>query len=105
MQGFALGDLLQENFVHVAPLPAFAGFEGADDRMLGLMEMLGGMGVLRRVAAADVAAYEAFPQVDPGITHLQAFLAALAAGSYFLYFFNVGAGGVYIGHSSPRGFR
>src|SRR5205807_9542121 len=37
----------------------------------------GGVLVLRRVAAADVAALEAEAEVDPGVAHLQAFLAAV----------------------------
>ena len=45
--------------------------------MLRGMEMLGGVPVLRIVAAADVSAAAAQPQVHPGVTHLQAFLAAV----------------------------
>ena len=59
--GITSGDLLQEHLVNIAPLPAFAGLERAHDGMLGLMEMLGGVGVLRGVAAAYVPADETFP--------------------------------------------
>jgi hypothetical protein len=78
--------LLQEDLVHVAPLPAFSGLEGAHDGMLGLMEMLGGVLVLGGIAAAHVPTDETFPQVDPGVADFEAFLAAFAAGSYFLNF-------------------
>src|SRR4029077_305955 len=44
------------------------------------MEVLGGVLVLRRVAAADVAAGEAEPEVDPGVAHLQALLATPSVG-------------------------
>jgi hypothetical protein len=40
------------------------------------MEMLGGVLVLRRIAASDVSAGKAQAQVDPVIPHLQAFLAS-----------------------------
>ena len=58
--------------------------------MLGLMKVLGGVLVLGGVAAADVAADETFPQVNPGIAHLQAFFAALATGLDLANFFYVG---------------
>jgi hypothetical protein len=93
-----LGALLQENFVDVAPLPAFARLKRPHDGVLGLIEMLGRVGVPGRIAAAHVAADKAFPQMYPAIAHLQAFLAAFAAGSYFFNFFDVGAGGLDVGH-------
>ena len=45
--------------------------------MTSVMEMFGGVLVLRRVAAADVAAHEALPKVYPGVAYLEALLAAL----------------------------
>jgi phage tail protein X len=48
--------------------------------MLRLAEMLGRMFIPGRIAAADVAAAEAFPQMNPGIAHLQTLLAAGATG-------------------------
>jgi len=56
------------------------------------MEVFGGVFVLGRIAAAHVAANQAFPQMDPGIAHLQAFLAALAAGFDLPDFSQVGTG-------------
>jgi hypothetical protein len=41
--------------------------------------MLGRVFVLRRVAATDVAADQAQPQVNPGIARLQAVLATVRA--------------------------
>jgi hypothetical protein len=69
--------------------------------MLGLVEMFGGVFVLRRVAAADVAALEAHAKVHPGIVHFETFLAAFAAGRDLLDFFLMGAG---FGHESPQDF-
>ena len=48
--------------------------------MLRRVKMLGGVFVFRIIAAADVPTDQAQPQMDPRIAHLQAFLAALAAG-------------------------
>src|SRR5271154_6189100 len=90
----------QKHFVHIAPAPVLARLEGLDDRVLGLMEVLGGMLVLGRVAAADVAADEALPQVDPGIAHLEAFLAAFAARFDLANFFYVRTGCLFVWHVS-----
>src|SRR2546430_8633621 len=40
--------------IDVAPAPVLPGLEGSHDRMLGRTEMLGGMLVLRVVAASDM---------------------------------------------------
>jgi hypothetical protein len=50
--------------------------------VFGFMEMLGGVLVLGGVAAADVAAFEAEAQVDPSVTHFQAFLATVRMRFY-----------------------
>ena len=47
--------------------------------MLCLMEVLAGVLVLGGIAAADVAALQADAQVDPTVSHLETFLATLAA--------------------------
>ena len=45
--------------------------------MAAVVEMLGGVSMRRAVAAADVAAHEAEPQVDPVGTDLKALFASL----------------------------
>lgn len=40
------------------------------------VEVFGRMSIFRRIAASDVAADEAFAQVNPGVAHLQAFLTS-----------------------------
>jgi hypothetical protein len=72
--------------------------------MLRVMKMLGGVFVLGGIAAAHVTATEAFSKVDPVIAHLQAFLAAIAAGSYFANFFDMRTSCLCLGHASPLGF-
>jgi hypothetical protein len=52
--------------------------------MSGLVEVFGGVLVLGRIAATDMAADQAQAQVDPGISHLEAFLATFAAGRDFV---------------------
>jgi hypothetical protein len=47
---------------------------------MGSVEVLRGMSVLRLVAAADVAAAQAEPKVNPVISELQALLASLTVG-------------------------
>ena len=71
--------LRQERFIHIAPAPILAGLKRAHDRVLGAMKMFGSVLVLGRVAAAHVATAETLPQMHPGVSHFQTFLAALAA--------------------------
>jgi hypothetical protein len=48
--------------------------------MVASVKVLGGMFVLGRIAAANVAALKAQPEVQPGVAHCETFLAACAAG-------------------------
>src|SRR5262249_11193585 len=73
--GFRRG--LQHQVVDVAPAPVLAGLEAAHERVLRVVEVLGRVLAFGAVAAADVAAAQAHPQVDPLRLRLQAFLAAL----------------------------
>ena len=59
--------------INVAPHPALARFDGADQRMLSGAKMFRSMLVLRGVTAANLPASEAHSQVDPRITHPHAF--------------------------------
>ncbi len=72
-----LGLGVEQLFVHVAPLPAFAGLDGLHDRVLGGVEMFGGVLVFRGIAAAHFSAFQAEPQVHPGVADFEAFFAAL----------------------------
>ena len=45
--------------------------------MVGVLEVVRGVPIRRTVAAADVSAGQAQPQVNPSAPHLQALLAAL----------------------------
>ena len=65
--------------VDVAPAPGLAGLEAAHHRVLGLVEVRVGVPLGRGVAAADVAAGQAEPEVHPAGAVPQALLAALGS--------------------------
>jgi hypothetical protein len=70
--------------VNIAPAPVFAPFSRLNQRVLRFMKVATRMAILRRIAAADVAALEAHPKMHPCITHLQAFFTTLGARLHFL---------------------
>jgi len=65
----------QVDLVHIAPRPGLTWFERADDRVPGGVEVFGRVTVPGVVAAADVAAGQANPEMDPAVAPLEAFLA------------------------------
>src|SRR5205823_5183054 len=70
-------DRVLDDAIDVAPAPRLARLAGADHGVRRRMEVARGVLVLRIVAAADVAARQAHPQVDPRVARFQAFLAAV----------------------------
>jgi hypothetical protein len=74
-------DLPGREFVDITPNPGFSGFNRAHERVLGMMKMLGGVLVFRRITAADIAALQTQPQMNPGVAHLYAFFARVVAGA------------------------
>src|ERR1700722_19993408 len=65
---------IEQYLINVTPAPSFRRIVALDDRMLGGVEMLGRVLVGGIVAAADVAARAADPQMQPLAADLQAFL-------------------------------
>jgi hypothetical protein len=63
------------DLIHVAPPPVLVGLEGLHDRVLGRVEVPRRVMVGRRIAAADVAAGQTKPQVDPPIAGAKTLLA------------------------------
>src|SRR5215472_11229071 len=61
-------------FVDVAPRPRSPGHDGAHHGMARLMEVLGRVLADRGVAAADMAAHLALPELDPARAFFQALL-------------------------------
>src|SRR5919202_401905 len=83
---------LEVNPVDVTPTPVLPGFKRLDDWMCRGVKMPGRMLVLGRIAAADMAADQAFTQMYPGVTHPQALLTAVRARSDLPNLIEVGAG-------------
>ena len=79
-------------FINIAPAPVFTRLERLDDRMFRRMEVFRGVLVLRRIAAADVAAGHAEPQVDPRVANLQAVFTAVSARRDFANLIKMSAG-------------
>jgi len=69
--------LFDEEIVRVAVAPAFAPFERADHRVRRSAVVLGGVLVLGVVAASDVSALQAEPEMHPRVTGGETFLAAI----------------------------
>ena len=72
--------LIDKYFIYIAPAPVLTRLEGLNDGMFALAKVFGGMFVLRGIAAPNMATAEALPQMNPGIAHLQTFLATGASG-------------------------
>jgi hypothetical protein len=81
----ASGEIKLE-LIYIAPAPAFARLDRFHDRVFHSVEVLCCVLVLRRIAAAHLAAYQALPQVNPSVSQFD----ALAANSRWrLYMFNL----------------
>src|SRR5881397_934580 len=98
VRGRAAGEV-ERHLVDVAPSPTFGRVVAFDDRMAGRVEVLGGVMVRRAVAAADVAARPAEPQMHPDRIDLQALLAAERAGDDLA---DAGRVGAFVSHWSSR---
>ncbi len=68
-------DFAGGTLVDVTPDPGLTGLNRTYQGVFGTMKMLGGVLVFRRVAAADVAALQTQPQMNPGVSHFRAFFA------------------------------
>ena len=71
--------LLKHHLVDVAPAPVFSRLEGLDNRVVGRVEMLRRVLVLRGVAASDMPANQALAQVNPAIANFQTVLTTIRA--------------------------
>jgi hypothetical protein len=77
--------VLQQHLVDITPAPVLPWLEGLDNRMVGRVEMLCGMLILRGIAAADMPAFQADTQVNPAISRLQTILTLLRARRDIVY--------------------
>src|SRR5262249_45961686 len=78
--GRGVGAQIEHHVIDVAVAPAFRRIIALDDRVLGVVVVLGSVPVRRGVAAADMAAGAAEAQMHPGRADFQTFLAAECAG-------------------------
>ena len=78
------GEPSDDALVDVAPLPRLARLQRSHDGVAAFGGVLAGVLVLRRIAAADLAAREAEPQVHPGVAHAHALAAGQVVGRHDL---------------------
>ena len=76
---------LKHYLVDVTPTPVLSWLEGLDNRVVGRVEMLGGMLILRIIAAANMPAFKTEAQVHPRIPYSQTILTAIGAGCNLSY--------------------
>src|SRR2546426_8454607 len=70
---------LKHELVDVTPAPVLPWLERLDNRVVGRVEMLGGVLILRLVTATDMSTGETEAQMQPGVTRFQAILAPIGA--------------------------
>ena len=74
---------LDLDIIHIAPSPPLRRIVALDDRMTRFPEVGAGMAVRGLVAASDVPACAANPEMQPFAAHLQTVLAAKGTGLHF----------------------
>src|SRR5438270_1169004 len=77
--------LLKHDLVDVAPAPVFSWLKRLDNRVIGRVEMLRRVLVLRGIAASDMPANQALTQVNPAIANFQTVLTAIRARCDLVY--------------------
>jgi hypothetical protein len=80
---------LDFDLINIAPSPVLSWFKGANDGMVGRVEMFGRVFIFRRVATPNVPTDEAEAQMHPGVTSFQAILAPIRAWNNLLYLVEV----------------
>jgi hypothetical protein len=71
--------------VDVTPTPVFTRLEGLDNWVVRRVEVLGGVLVLGRIAAANMPAFETEAQVYPRVSDFQTILTTICAGCDWSY--------------------
>ena len=82
-------ELLEPKLMDVAPPPFLTGLDRASDGMLRCTEVANGVLVPGRVAAADVAALHAHPELQPGVAQPDALITTSAARLHVAKVFDV----------------
>ena len=76
---------LEEQLVNVTPDPVLTRLDGLNERVVGGVEMPGGVLILRIVTAPDMSTGETEAQVYPGISNFQTVLTSIGARCDVLY--------------------
>ncbi len=76
---------LEHHLVDITPGPVLSRLEGLNDRMVGGVEMPGGVLVLRRVTAANMPTRQTEAQMHPAISGFQTVLTSIGAGCDLSY--------------------
>jgi hypothetical protein len=76
---------LEHELIDITPDPVLTRLEGLDNRVVGRVEMPGGVLILRIVTATDMSTGETETQVYPRIPDSQTILTAIRAGCNVLY--------------------
>ena len=76
---------IEPELVNVTPAPVLIWLEGLNDRVVGRVEMLGGVLILRIVTTTDMPTGEAEAQVHPGIPDSQTILTTIRTGCNLSY--------------------
>jgi len=71
--------IFEPEMIDVAPAPRLTGLDGAGDGMLRCLEVPDGVFISGRIAAANVAALHAHPELQPRVPHRAAAVATRAA--------------------------
>lgn len=85
---------LQKEVIYITPAPVLAGLEGADQGVVRGMKMRGRVFILRVIAATDMTADKAEPQMYPAVAHFQTLFTTLRCPGLDIRFdlIEVGAG-------------
>jgi hypothetical protein len=65
---------IEHHFIDVTPAPTFGRIIGLDDRVPGRVKMFCCVPIWRLIAATDMAAGSADPQMQPGVAKFKTFL-------------------------------
>ena len=76
---------LEHELIDRTPAPVLTRLEGLDNRVVGRVEMPGGVLILRRITATDMTTFETETQMYPRIPYSQTILTAIRAGCNFSY--------------------
>jgi hypothetical protein len=66
---------IEFQLIDITPTPVFSRLDGLHDRVLGSVEMFRGMLVLWGIAATDIPARHALPQMNPSVPHFDTLFA------------------------------